>query len=392
MPGWNCAPVKAKFPYVRSVAFRLREGGLANYTISEIAKALSARAVGDGRILISAACEPADAGADQLAVAMEPRYADGLAKGQARAAIMWHDADWESFGLEAAILVDRPRLAMAALTNHLKVGQAESSEVHSTAVIDPSAHLGDDVSIGPFVVISADVVLGNRVKIASHCSIGNSSTIGSDSVLQSGVRIGPQVRIGARFAAHPGVVIGSDGFSFVTAEKSSADVFRETRDGSVDNQTDQRWIKIHSLGGVVIGDDVEIGANSNVDAGTIRPTILGSGTKIDALVQIAHNVRIGSNCLLCGQVGIAGSVSLGNNVVLGGRAGVTDNVTVGDGVIAGIGTIIRSNAPAGRVLWGIPATKLETQIEIYKALRRLPRLFRDVAMLKNSVSKSGHKD
>ena len=306
MPGWNCAPVKAKFPYVRSVAFRLREGGLANYTISEIAKALSALAVGDGGLLISAACEPADAGADQLAVAMEPRYADGLAKGQARAAIMWHD-------------VDRPRLAMAALTNHLKVGQADSSEVHSTAVIDPSAQLGEDVSIAPYVVISADVVIGNRVKIASHCSIGNSSAIGSDSVLQPGVRIGPQVRIGARFAAHPGVVIGSDGFSFVTAEKSSTEVFRETRDASVDNQTDQRWIKIHSLGGVVIGDDVEIGANSNVDAGTIRPTILGSGTKIDALVQIAHNVRIGSNCLLCGQVGIAGSVSLAITWFWGGR-------------------------------------------------------------------------
>ena len=361
---------------------------MTSYTISEIASALSARSVGDGGILISAASEPASAGADQLAVAMEPRYADGISKGQARAAIMWQDADWRSFGLEAAILIDQPRLAMAALTTHLKESQAEKSAVHSTAIIDPSAHLGDDVSIGPFVVISANVVIGDQVRIAPHCSVGNSSTIGSDSVLQSGVRIGPQVRVGARFMAHPGVVIGADGFSFVTADESSANSELETSKTARAIKSGQSWLKIHSLGGVEIGDDVEIGANSNIDAGTIRPTFIGDGTKIDALVHVAHNVRIGSNCLLCGQAGMGGSATLGNAVILGGQAGVADNIRVGDGVIAGGASKIYSNVPAGRTILGNPATKIEKQIEIYKAMRRLPQHAREITRLKILVSKT----
>jgi len=364
------------------------EVGLTSYTISEIASALSARSVGDGAILISAASEPANAGADQLAVAMDPRYADGIAKGQARAAIMWQDADWESFGLEAAILVDRPRLAMAALTTHLKPAQSETSAVHPTAVIDPNAQLGEDVSIGPFVVIEANVVIGDRVRIAPHCSVGNGSSIGSDSVLQSGVHIGPQVRTGARFMAHPGVVIGADGFSFVTADDSSADSEREARKAAPDIEGGQSWLKIHSLGGVEIGDDVEIGANSNIDAGTIRPTFIGNGTKIDALVHVAHNVRIGRNCLLCGQAGMGGSATLGNAVILGGQAGVADNIRVGDGVIAGGASKIYSNVPAGRTILGNPATKIESQIEIYKAMRRLPQHVREIRRLKILVSKT----
>ncbi|MGR3343671.1 MAG: UDP-3-O-(3-hydroxymyristoyl)glucosamine N-acyltransferase [Paracoccaceae bacterium] len=361
---------------------------MSSYTISEIAKALSARSVGDGGILISAASEPANAGADQLAVAMDPRYADGIAKGRARAAIMWQDADWESFGLEAAILVDRPRLAMAALTTHLEGAQAENSAVHSAAIIDPSVQLGDDVSIGPFVVIEANVVISDRVRIAPHCCVGNSSTIGSDSVLQSGVLIGPQVRIGARFMSHPGVVIGADGFSFVTADDSSANSERETLKAAPAIKGGQSWLKIHSLGGVQIGDDVEIGANSTIDAGTIRPTFIGNGTKIDALFNVAHNVRIGSNCLLCGQAGMGGSATLGNAVILGGQAGVADNIRVGDGVIAGGASKIYSNVPAGRTILGNPATKIETQIEIYKAMRRLPQHVREITRLKILVSKT----
>ena len=361
---------------------------MTSYTISEIAHALSARSVGDGGIMISAASEPASAGADQLAVAMDPRYADGIAKGQARAAIMWQDADWQSFGLEAAILVDRPRLAMAALTTHLKAGHGETSVVHATAVIDPNAQLGKYVSIGPFVVIEANVLIRDRVTIASHCSVANGSTIGPDSVLQAGVRIGPHVRIGANFLAHPGAVIGADGFSFVPADEPSANSEHEEPKAAPAVDGGQSWVKIHSLGGVEIGDDVEIGANSNIDAGTIRPTFIGSGTKIDALVHVAHNVRIGSNCLLCGQAGMGGSATLGNAVILGGQAGVADNIRVGDGVIAGGASKIYSNVPAGRTILGNPATKIETQIEIYKAMRRLPQYAREITRLKTLVSKT----
>jgi UDP-3-O-[3-hydroxymyristoyl] glucosamine N-acyltransferase len=364
------------------------EDGLSSYTVSEIAKALSARFVGDGRICINGASEPANAGADQLAVAMERRFADGIAQGQARVAIMWIDADWESFGLEAAILVDRPRLAMAALTTHFKEDRADTSAVHSTAVIDPTADLGDDVSVGPFVVIGANVRIANRVWIASHCSIGDSSSLGPDSVLEHGVCVGQNVRIGANFIAHPSVTIGADGFSFVPDEDAGGRADDEIFDVAPDKKAGQSWLKIQSLGGVKIGDDVEIGANSNIDAGTIRPTFIGDGTKIDALVQVAHNVRIGKHCLLCGQAGMAGSSTLGDCVILGGQAGVADNIVVGDGVIAGGATKIFSNVPAGRTILGNPATKIATQIKMYKALRRLPRYIGDRTPGKKNVSNS----
>jgi UDP-3-O-[3-hydroxymyristoyl] glucosamine N-acyltransferase (EC 2.3.1.-) len=130
---------------------------------------------------------------------------------------------------------------------------------------------------------------------------------------------------------------------------------------------------------VVIGDDVEIGAGSTVDAGTIRATRVGQGTKVDNLVQIGHNVIVGAHCLLCAQAGVAGSTVIGDRVVVGGKAGIADNLKIGDDVVLGGGSVVLSHVPAGRVMMGYPATKMQLHIESYKALRRLPRLLRDIA-------------
>jgi UDP-3-O-[3-hydroxymyristoyl] glucosamine N-acyltransferase len=178
----------------------------------------------------------------------------------------------------------------------------------------------------------------------------------------------------------PNAVIGGDGFSFVTAEPSNLELARETLGaGATVVPDDPRWHRIHSLGGVVIGDDVEIGANSCVDAGTIRATRVGAGTKIDSLVQVGHNVIVGMHCLLCAQAGVAGSTVLGDRVVVGGKAGLADNLKIGDDVVLGGGSIVLSNVPSGRVMMGYPATKMKTHIDGYKALRRLPRTLRDLA-------------
>ena len=149
----------------------------------------------------------------------------------------------------------------------------------------------------------------------------------------------------------------------------------------------QSWLRIHSLGAVSIGDDVEIGANCTIDNGTIRDTEIGSGSKLDNQVHVGHNTRIGRDCLICGQCGLSGSVEVGNNVVLGGQCGAADNIFIGDGVIAGGATKIISNVPAGRVVMGYPAVKMETHTEIYKAQRRLPRLMQDIEKLKKAVFK-----
>ncbi len=362
------------------------------YTVSEIAAALEAVAYGDTGLSVERAAEPADAGRDDLALAMDPKYASGLPKGNARVALLWDGADWESLGLSAAITVRRPRFAMAGLTALLDSGPAIAQGIHPTAVIDGTAEIGVGAAIGPLVVIGAGVRIGSGACIANHSSIAEGAQIGSNALLHSGVRIGRYVRIGHRFIAQPGAVIGSDGFSFVTPEKSRAESIRENMEDIEEESELQKWSRIHSLGSVVIGDDVEIGATTCVDSGTIRSTRIGDRTKIDNQVHIAHNCEIGRDCLIAGQVGMAGSARIGNNVVLAGKVGVADNTFVGDGVIAGGATMIMSNAPAGRVLMGSPAMKMESHVAIYKALRRLPRLAAKVAELQKAVSKTDPKE
>lgn len=356
------------------------------FTVAQIAAALGTEAAGDTSITIGAPAEPADAGPGDLAMAMSPKYADGLKQGQARVALLWPGADWQELGLEAAIFAPRPRMAMSGVTALMDPGQRFGEGIHPTAVVDPSAELGEDVSVGPMTVIGPGARIGDGSAIGPLCYVGAGAVLGAQAYLRESVSIGANVRIGDRFIAQPGARIGSDGFSFVTPEVSGVELARATM-GDQGDTAAQSWIRIHSLGGVVIGDDVEIGANSTVDSGTVRPTQIGNGTKLDNLVHLGHNVKVGKDCLLCGQVGIAGSVVVGDNVVLAGQVGVVDNITIGDRVIAGGASKILSNVPAGRMISGYPAVKMDMFTEMYKALRRLPRLASDIAVLKKAVFK-----
>ncbi|TGD64996.1 UDP-3-O-(3-hydroxymyristoyl)glucosamine N-acyltransferase [Tabrizicola sp. WMC-M-20] len=357
------------------------------HRIADIAAALGAEFAGDGDVTVRGASEPQQAGPHDLALAVNPKYAEGLAQGAAIAAMLWPGADWQALGLKAAIFAPRGRLAMAGLTGMLDPGPDIAPGVHPMSVIDPSAQIGAGAAIGPFVTIGAGVAIGPNARIASHVSIAEGVRIGPDALILQGARIGARVAIGARFICQAGAVIGADGFSFVTPEKSGVEEIRETL-GQRAGITAQSWTRIHSLGSVTIGDDVEIGANACIDRGTIRDTTIGNGTKLDNLVHIGHNVQVGDDCLLCGQVGIAGSARIGNRVVLAGQCGVNDNIFVGDDVICGGGTKVFTNAPAGRVLLGYPAVKLETHVEMQKALRRLPRLATKVAEIEKVIQKS----
>lgn len=348
------------------------------HTVRDIADALGAVLEGDGGIAVVSAAEPAAAGPNDLALAMKPEYAEGLGQGRARAAILWPGADWRALGLEAALFVPRPRTALAGLTRLLDPGHEIAPGIHPTAVVDPTAVLGEGVAVGPFAVIGRAARIGDGCRIAAHASIGAEVELGAGGLIREGVRLCARVRLGARAILHPGVVIGADGFSFVTPDKSGVEQIRESL-GTRGAAVRQGWMRIHSLGSVRIGDDVEIGANTTIDRGTIRDTVVGCGTKIDNLVMLGHNVTVGRDCLFCSQVGIAGSARIGDRVVLGGQVGVNDNIFVGDDVIAGGATKIFTNAPAGRVLMGSPAMKMEAHIEAYKALRRLPRLLQRLA-------------
>ncbi len=362
-----------------------------SYTIDEIARALGATAHGAVELRVTRLAEPGDAGPDDLALATKPDYAAALPEGRARAALVWEGADWQAMGLEAAIIAPRPRYAMSGLTRMMDLGEGWGDGIHPTAVIHETAEMGEDVHVGPLAVIGARAQIAAGCRIGPQVSIGADAQIGPDGLIREGARIAARVRIGARVIVNPGAVIGGDGFSFVTPEKSSVESVRETL-GDQGDTAAQSYVRIHSLGSVRLGDDVEVGANAAIDRGTVRDTIIGDRTKIDTLVMVAHNVVVGTDTLLCGLVGVAGSSRIGNNVVLAGQVGVGDNLFVGDNVIAGGGTKILSNVPAGRVVLGYPAMKMDAHINMYKHMRRLGRLVTDVAQLKKSVFKDGQSD
>jgi UDP-3-O-[3-hydroxymyristoyl] glucosamine N-acyltransferase len=361
-----------------------------SYTIAELAQALGAEAEGAVDLRVTHAAEPASAGPEALAMAMSRVYIDDLARGGARAALLPPGVDWRALGLEAAIFAPRTRLAMAGVTQAFDPGPQIAPGIHPSAVIDPSATIGAGAAIGPLVVIGAGAIIGARARIAPHVSIGAGVSIGEDALIHAGVRIGDRVRIGARFIAQPNAVIGGDGFSFVTPEKSGIEEIRETL-GQRGAIAPQSWRRIHSLGAVTIGDDVEVGATSCIDRGTIADTTVGDGTKIDNHVQIGHNCTVGRDCLFCGHAAISGSVKVGDRVVLAGRAGVGDNLSIGDDAILTAGCGVITNVPPGRVLAGAPSMPLEQHMASYKALRRLPRLVERVAQLQKLVSNGGDR-
>ncbi|MDO5527954.1 MAG: UDP-3-O-(3-hydroxymyristoyl)glucosamine N-acyltransferase [Paracoccus sp. (in: a-proteobacteria)] len=351
-------------------------------TVKELAAALSAEAWGDISQTVTGAAEPARAGPGQIALAMSPEYAKALKPGGV--AIIAKGMEPGDYGLSAAIFAPRPRLVMAGLTRSFDPGPSIAPGIHETAVIADDAQISEGAAIGPFVVIGAGAVIGARARIASHASIGRGAKIGDDALILEGARIMQGVRAGARLIVHPGAVIGADGFSFVTPEESGVEEIRRTL-GRRETIRRQSWERIHSLGHVEIGDDVEIGANTTIDRGTIRATSIGRGTKIDNLAHLGHNVAVGADCLICGQVGIAGSSRIGDRVVLAGQCGVSDNIEIGDDVIAGGASKIFSRVAAGKVVLGNPATAMDTQMQIQKAMRRLPRLSAQLEEIRSSL-------
>jgi len=209
--------------------------------------------------------------------------------------------------------------------------------------------------------------VGERTRLAAGVIVGEGVEIGADCVLHPGVTIYPRARLGNRVILHAGVVIGGDGFGYVLAEG--------------------RHNKFPQLGGVIIEDDVEIGCNSTVDRGSLGSTVIGQGTKIDNLVQIAHNVRIGKHCVIVAQTGISGSVTVGDYAVIGGQVGIGDHVTIEDGatIASGGGVLPGKIVRKGSVIWGVPGRPLSMFKRQYAHLSRLPDLFRRVSELERRL-------
>lgn len=326
-------------------------------TLREVAALLGGELAGPAELEIKGLGAVDSAVAGELVVAFD---ADALAtaEGSSAAAIVVGPAVRPE---RPHIRVDNPRAAFDQLLDAFAPPPRPPAGIHPSAVIDPTVVLGAEPTVGPGTVIEADVVIGDRCRIGAQCFVGERARLGDDVTLHPRVTLYAGVVLGDRVVVHSGAVIGADGFGY--------------------RQTPQGHRKVPHLGTVVLEDDVEIGANSCIDRAKVGATRIGAGTKIDNLVLIAHNCRLGRHCLLVGQSGLAGSVVLGDGVVLAGQAGVADHLTIGDGAVVGAQAgVMRAVEPGGRVI-GTPASDPVQFFRQLALLRRLPELLQRLRRL-----------
>jgi len=352
-----------------------------SYTTQAIAQALDAKLIGNGNIRITRLAHPADVQNEHdLALAVDDKLLSLLAGGAARAAVISERAEIEPGLIDACIVVGRPRFAVAKLTELFTEAVHVVRGIHPSAVVEDGAQLGENVSIGAFCYVGSGAAIGDNSILHPQVYVGSESAIGRNTLIHSGVRIGARVVIGDRCILHFNASVGSDGFSYVTPQPGSVEEAKAGNGAEV-TVTNDELVRIASLGAVVIGDDVEIGASSTIDRGTVASTTIGNGTKIDNQVQIGHNVVIGKNCMICGRVGIAGSTVIGDRVVLGGATGVADHVKIGDDVIAMAMSGIAGNIAARTVVGGQPAMPRDQAMENFLNLNRLKGFIKKVETL-----------
>lgn len=303
-----------------------------------------------------------------LALALSEEEIANLAKSKAKAALV-------PFGVNISglttIEVERPRLAMMKLITLFYEEPAimtGTSNIHPTAVVHETAKIGQNVQIGPHVIVSKNAEIGDGTKLLGNTYIGNNAKIGKNCFFHTGVNIGDRVKIGDKVILHNGVSLGADGFSFVTENPNNIEQAR--KEGGIKEQnTEQVIFKIPSIGSVVIGNNVEIGANSTIDRGTIENTVIGDDTKIDDLVMIGHNCRVGKGCLIVSQVGIAGSCVIGDRVVLAGQAGLADHIEIGADSIVTAKAGVTKSFPEKSIIVGIPAVPRKEFIKQLKTMK-----------------------
>jgi UDP-3-O-[3-hydroxymyristoyl] glucosamine N-acyltransferase len=336
--------------------------------IEEIAQALGGRLDGDGAIEISRVVHPARAEfPSDLALALSADAAAALSHSKAQAAVISAKNSVSPDNLRASIAVTEARIAIAKLTALFDAGPAHERGIHPTAVIVTDAVLGEGVSVGAYSVVGARSRIGVGTIVMPHVTIGADVVIGARGLFHSGVRIGDRVAIGDRVIVHANAVIGADGFSF------APNLLSAMRFGP-----DVVVTRIHSLGNVAIGDDVEIGACTAIDRSTLETTRIGRGSKIDNHCHIGHNVIIGESCVLAGMIGVSGSVVIGNRVRIAGGVGIGDHVRIGDEAVIGPGSGIATNVEAGAFLLGYPAVPQKRFFEQLVYTSRQKRLHQRV--------------
>ncbi len=327
--------------------------------LQEIASRLGCRLEGDGEIEINRVTGIEDAGPGDLTFFTHPKYAAAMRKTSASAVILSETAE----AAPCAMLRARePYLAFAKAVEVFAPVERPAAGIHRLAEVAPTAVVAAGASVGAFCVVGGGVRIGARTIVYPHVTIGDGAQVGEDCVIHSRVSIRERVRIGHRVILQDGAVVGSDGFGFA-------------------RRPDGTHHKIPQIGGVVVEDDVEIGANAAIDRPAVGETRIGAGSKIDNLVQVAHGVSIGRNVLLAAQVGIAGSTVIEDAVTLAGQVGVSGHITIGKGTIATAQTGIPNSVEPGSFISGYPAINNRDWLKSSAVFRRLPELRKTIADL-----------
>jgi UDP-3-O-[3-hydroxymyristoyl] glucosamine N-acyltransferase len=337
-------------------------------TAAAIAEAVSGRLVGDASTRVGGVAPLDRATRADLSFLGAPKYASAFSSTAAGVVLVATELADAPGDVAARIIVDKPQEALLRLLPRFHRAPKAPPGIHPTAVIGARARFGQDVSVGPYAIVGDDARLGDGCVVGSHAVIGPGVEIGDRCHLYPAVTVYSGSRIGNRVTIHAGARIGSDGFGYV--------------------QQGGQHLKIPHVGRCIIEDDVEIGANTTIDRGSIDDTVVGAGTKIDNLVQIAHNVRIGQVCLIMAQVGIAGSVRVEDGAMLLGQVGVSGHHTVGKGARLAAQAGVFGDIPAGETWSGYPARPHKEALRAQAALFKLPSLLRRIERLLDNKTDS----
>lgn len=331
-------------------------------TLGEIARLVGGELVGSAHMVIEGVAGMDEAGPGQITFAVDLK---ALSKAQAsKAAALIVPKDAKDVG-RPHIRVLEPKMAFASVLAAFAPVYPVHPGIHPTAVIEGGVHLGRNVSVGAHVYVGVGSSIGDDVIIHPGVYIGPDVQVGEKSLLHANVVVRERTIIGKRVVLNAGCIIGADGFGFVTSQG--------------------RHQKVPQIGNVAIGDDVEIGANTCIDRATCGTTEIGRGTKIDNLVQIGHNAKVGEDCLVVAMSGIAGSAKIGNRVTLAGQTGISDHVTVGDQSVVAARGLVAGDLPPRSFVSGFPARPHPENMRIVAATRRLPNLLKRVEELEERL-------
>lgn len=333
-------------------------------TLKEIAEFIDGEVIGNESTVITGVSGIKEANAGDITFLANPKYFPLMDKTRASAVITSRDVQKTA---KPIIRTDNPSLAFAKIISFIMPSEVTHPKgIHPAAILGKKVELGKNVAIGAYTVVEDNASIGENTVIYPGCFIGANTKIGSDTLIYANVSIRERITIGNRVIIHSGTVIGSDGFGFVMIKGMHH--------------------KIPQIGTVQIDDDVEIGANVTIDRARFDKTVIGRGTKIDNLVQIAHNVIIGENSIIVAQAGISGSTLIGKNVTLAGQAGLVGHITVGDNAIVAAQAGVTKSVPADTLVSGYPARPHDKAKRVNACIQNLPKLYEAVSALKKKIA------